>query len=53
MNTQMTPQDALQIVDQACATFTGNRQDHTTLLEAIKVLKEVVDSQEKPKKSKK
>lgn len=39
----MTPQEALQILDQIAASVTGlNRQSHLAAMEATQVLKKVV-----------
>jgi hypothetical protein len=44
----MTPQEALAIMARAAAVYHGTRQDHTTLLQAEAVLKELVERLDNP-----
>ncbi len=47
----MTPEDAIQIVDSACATLQTNRDGHIKLVEAISTLKELVEKKPAGKKT--
>jgi len=38
----MTAQDALKIVNQATANFSGTRKDHEMIIEALKVLEALI-----------
>lgn len=46
MESQMTPQQALQILDQIVSQVPMSRKDHQGSMEALRVLKEA--SEEKP-----
>jgi hypothetical protein len=39
----MTPQEALQIVDQAVAAAPLSRQHHTTVIQALQVLQAAIE----------
>lgn len=47
----MTPQDALQILDQVGANFTGNRQDHANIQMAIQTLNMYISVHEEADKA--
>ena len=45
----MTPEQALQIIDQVCQNVPGTRKDHETIAQAIAVLAEAIKpKQEEP-----
>ena len=44
----MTPADALNLIDQVCARFTGTREDHVNLQQAIAVLREATAPKAEP-----
>lgn len=39
----MTPEQALDILDQATAKFQGNRQDHILLSQALEAMKKMME----------
>lgn len=43
MNPQMTPQQALQILDEMSRRANGNRDDHMAATMALQVLKQLVE----------
>lgn len=48
----MKPNEALNLIDKACAQYQGTRQDHINLQEALRVLSELANPVEvKPKKT--
>lgn len=42
MNSQLTPEQAVDVLDQVANKYAGTRQEHQILIEAIKLLREVV-----------
>lgn len=47
---KMTPQDALNLLDQVSAQATGNRDVHEKIKEAVEVLQHGIDATPEPKK---
>jgi len=45
----MTPQEALQLIDQACALLTLNREFHVKIQEAIEVLRKEISGKKSDK----
>jgi hypothetical protein len=41
----MTPEQALDLLDQATAALTTNRASHAQIMEALKVLKDLIEKQ--------
>lgn len=39
----MTPQEAISILNQACANLNGIRKDHQVLVQAIETLQTVIE----------
>lgn len=44
----MTPQEALQLLDQAVAQMNTNRETHSRLVEAVDTLGKAIQPQQKP-----
>ena len=50
----MEIKEAFGVVDRVCAAFTGNRQDHINITEALRVVNDFINKPyEEPKKEKK
>lgn len=45
---KMTPERAIQIIDQAIAQVSATRETHSVLIEAVKTVKELLPTQETP-----
>ncbi len=45
----MTPEQALAILDQATAAYSGNRASHLQIMEALQVIRGLVASNVTPK----
>ncbi len=45
----MTIKDAYDIIDQVCATFRGNRQDHQNINLALQTIKNELSGKKKSK----
>lgn len=41
MNAQMTPEQAVDVLDQVAAKYAGTRQEHQILLDALKLLRDL------------
>lgn len=41
-NLEMTPEQALQVIDQVCQNVPGTRKDHETIAQAIATLAEAI-----------
>lgn len=44
----MTPERAIQIIDQAISQVSANRETHNVLIEAVNTMKELIPTQESP-----
>lgn len=48
----MTKEQALQLIDTVCADYRGTRRDHQALIEAITLIKKLLEEKEEKKEEK-
>ena len=47
----MTPEQALEVLDNVASKYMGTRQDHIMITQALNVLRELLPKEEPPKES--